>query len=248
MADDDDEPQEKCVIVKQGAAEWMTTYSDMVTLLLCFFVLLMNPEAIDGARMELIMYSFNGLGPLAGGNTLEVGELAELGNSIMSMPSQSKGVGLDQARKTAVSLFKPEIQSDKVKVTEDERGLVITLASDVFFRPASADLNMEQARSILTKLADLLTMEQLEDRKFRIEGHTDTSPTNPDGPWPSNWELSAARSANVLHYLTDFGADEYQFQIMGMAHTVPVVYPDDTEEARAENRRVDIIILSEGHL
>lgn len=246
MADDDE--QEKCVIVKQGAAEWMTTYSDMVTLLLCFFVLLMNPEAIDGARMELIMYSFNGLGPLAGGNTLEVGELAELGNSIMSMPSQSKGAGLDQARKTAVSLFKPEIQSDKVKVTEDERGLIITLASDVFFKPASAELNMEQSRSILTKLADLLTMEELSNRKFRIEGHTDSSPTDPDGPWPSNWELSAARSANVLHYLTDFGADEFQFQITGLAHTVPLVYPDDTEEARAENRRVDVIILSEGHL
>ncbi len=244
----DDEEQGKCVIVKQGAAEWMTTYSDMVTLLLCFFVLLMNPEAVDGARMELIMYSFNGLGPLAGGNTLEVGELAELGNSIMSMPSQSKGIGLDQARKTAVSLFKPEVQSDKVKITEDERGLVITLASDVFFRPASAELNMEQARSVLTKLADLLTMDSLADRKFRIEGHTDSSPTDPDGPWPSNWELSAARSANVLHYLTDFGCDEFQFQIMGAAHTSPVVYPDDTEEARAENRRVDVIILTDGHL
>jgi chemotaxis protein MotB len=68
---DDDGPQEKCVIVKKGAAEWMTTYSDMVTLLLCFFVLLMNPEAIDGARMELIMYSFNGLGPLAGETPLK---------------------------------------------------------------------------------------------------------------------------------------------------------------------------------
>jgi chemotaxis protein MotB len=177
-----------------------------------------------------------------------VGELAELGNSIMAMPSQSKGAGLDQARKTAVSLFKPEIQSDKVKVSEDERGLIITLASDVFFEPASAELNMEQSRNILTKLADLLTMDELSNRKFRIEGHTDSSPTDPTGPWPSNWELSAIRSANVLHYLTDFGADEYQFQIMGMANTNPVVYPDDTEEARAENRRVDIIILSDGHL
>jgi chemotaxis protein MotB len=247
VADDDDE-KEKCVIIKQGAAEWMTTYSDMVTLLLCFFVLLMNPEAIDGARMELIMYSFNGLGPLAGGNTLQVGELAELGNSIMSMPSQSKGTGLDQARKTAVSLFKPEIQSDKVKVTEDERGLIITLASDVFFRPASAELNMEQARGILTKLADLLSMDELAGRTFRIEGHTDSSPTDPLGPWPTNWELSAARSANVLHYLTDFGADEYQFQIMGLADTRPEEENEDTEEARAENRRVDVVILTDGHL
>jgi len=79
----------------------------------------MNPETIEGARIELIMVSFNGLGPLQGGNTLDVGELAELGNNIMAMPSTKRGRGLDNARRTAVSMFKPEIKSKQVRVTED---------------------------------------------------------------------------------------------------------------------------------
>ncbi|MDA3849812.1 MAG: flagellar motor protein MotB [Spirochaetaceae bacterium] len=243
-----DEEKKKCIKVKKGAEEWMVTYGDMVTLLLCFFVILMNPEAIDGYRMEMIMYAFNGLGPLQGGNTLEIGDLAELGNSIMNMPAESKGSGLDESRKVAVSLFQPEIESEDVRITEDERGLVITLASDVFFKPASAELNMEQSRLILQKLSELLSSNALSERYFRIEGHTDTSPTDPDGPWPTNWELSAARSVNVLHYLVDFGAPEKLFQIAGFSSNSPLEYPDDTEEARSQNRRVDVIILAEGHL
>ena len=241
-----DEDEKKCPKCEEGAAEWLTTYGDMVTLLLCFFVILMNPETIEGARMELIMVSFNGLGPLQGGNTLDVGELAELGNNIMAMPSTKRARGLDKARQTAVSMFKPEVKSKQVRITEDERGLVITLASDAFFKPASADVDIESTRDILQKLSGLLSSEALEERKFRIEGHTDASPTDPDGPWPSNWELSAARSANVLHYLVDLGVDEAQFQIAGMSDTVPLV-ADDSPEGRAYNRRVDVIVLAEAH-
>jgi chemotaxis protein MotB len=238
--------EKKCPKCEEGAAEWLTTYGDMVTLLLCFFVILMNPETIEGARMELIMVSFNGLGPLQGGNTLDVGELAELGNNIMAMPSTKRARGLDKARRSAVSLFKPEIKNKQVRVTEDERGLVITLASDAFFKPASAEVDIESTRQILQKLSGLLSSPELDERKFRIEGHTDASPTDPEGPWPSNWELSAARSANVLHYLVDLGVDEAQFQIAGMSDTVPLV-ENDTPEGRAYNRRVDVIVLAEGH-
>lgn len=241
-----EEGKKKCPKCEEGAAEWMTTYGDMVTLLLCFFVILMNPETIEGARMELIMVSFNGLGPLQGGNTLDIGELAELGNNIMAMPSTKRARGLDKARQTAVSMFKPEIKSKQVRVSEDERGLVITLASDAFFKPASAEVEIENTRQVLQKLSGLLSSEQLSKRKFRIEGHTDASPTDPEGPWPSNWELSAARSANVLHYLVDLGVDEAQFQIAGMSDTIPLT-DNETPEGRAYNRRVDIIVLAEGH-
>jgi chemotaxis protein MotB len=87
----------------------------------------------------------------------------------------------------------------------------------------------------------------LQDRTFRIEGHTDSTPVDPDGPWESNWELSAARSLSVLRYLTDFGVEEDQFQVMGLADTEPL-FENDTPEGRAYNRRVDVIILTEGHL
>ncbi len=133
-----------------------------------------------------------------------------------------QGRALDTARKKAISLFQPEIKTKKVRVKEDERGLVISLASDAFFKTASADLDIENTRSMLIKVADLLSEPELSDRKFRIEGHTDGAPTDPSGLWPSNWELSAARSVNVLHYLVNYGVTEDQFQVAGFADTVPL--------------------------
>ncbi len=87
----------------------------------------------------------------------------------------------------------------------------------------------------------------LSDRKFRIEGHTDAGATDPNGPWPSNWELSSARSNNVLRYLTEFGATEKQFSTAAFADTVPVD-TSGTPEGNAYNRRVEIIVLADGHL
>ena len=231
----------------EGAADWLLTYGDMTTLLLTFFVLMFTTATVDGYKLKMILAAFQGLGMFQGGTTLQAGKLAELGNTVMSLPSMQQGKALDEARKRAISLFQPEIQSQKVRIKEDERGLVISLTSDAYFEPASAEINIEESRTLLQRIARLLNSPELDDRKFRIEGHTDSLPTDPDGEWETNWELSAARSTNVLHYLVDFGADEGQFQVAGFADTVPLA-SNDTPEGRAYNRRVDIIILSEGHL
>ena len=238
-------PPKKKKCPPEGAPEWMTTYGDMVTLLLTFFVMMYTTAEVDGSKLKLIIAAFSGLGVLSGGNTLQSGELAELGNNIMSLPSMEKGRALDKARKRAVSQFQPEIKSNKVRITEDERGLIISLAADSFFRPASAEVDIEAAREALQKASSLLI--SLPERTFRIEGHTDSAPTDPAGPWETNWELSTARATNVLHYLVDFGVQENQFQVAGFADTEPIA-SNETPEGRAYNRRVDIIILTDGHL
>ena len=232
-----------------GIGDWIVTYGDMVTLLLCFFVALFDTSEVDVVQMNQMISSLNnlGMGSSVGGNTLSAGKLAELGNSINSLPSMEKGKMLATAKKKAVSLFQPEIKSNKVRISSDERGLVISLASDAFFRPASAEINIEETRTMLVRLSELLKSDSLEGRKFRIEGHTDSSPTDPAGQWQSNWELSTARALGVFHYLTDFGVPEARFQVSGLAATVPIA-DDSTQEGRAYNRRVDIIILDEGHL
>jgi chemotaxis protein MotB len=232
-----------------AGGEWIVTYSDMVTLMLCFFVALFNPDDVDPAQMAAMISSLNniGMGASSGGNTLAVGKSADLGNTIMSLPSQDRGRSLGTALRRAVSLFNPEIRSNKVRITHDERGLVISLASDAFFNPASARINIEETRDILLRLGTFLASGEVGNRKFRIEGHTDSTPVDPDGPWESNWELSTARSISVLHYLTDIGVEENRFQVAGFADTVPISR-DDTPEGRAYNRRVDIIILDDGHL
>jgi len=230
----------------EGAPEWMTTYGDMVTLLLTFFVMMYTTATVDGAKIQLILAAFNGLGLRSGGTTLQAtGQLADMGNTIMALPSTQAGRALDEARRKAVSMFQPEIKAKKVRVKQDERGLVISLAADAFFEPASAEVNIEESRSVLERVSNLLI--SLEEHKFRIEGHTDPNPTDPQGPWRTNWELSTARATNVLHYLVDFGVSEEMFQVAGFADTVPIA-SNETEEGRSYNRRVDIIVLSEGHL
>ncbi len=232
-----------------GAPEWMVTYSDMVTLLLCFFAALFNVSEVDEIQLQQMISSLNniGMGASEGGATLTSGRNADLGNTIMSLPSMERGRSMSTAKKKATSLFSPEIKSNKVRVSSDERGLVISLASDAFFGPASAQVNIEETRDILLRLGVLLSSEEVAGRKFRIEGHTDSIPVDPAGPWESNWQLSAARSINVLKYLTDIGVEEKRFQVAGFSDTVPLA-DNSTPEGRAYNRRVDIVILDDGHL
>lgn len=223
---------------------WLNTYADMVTLMMCFFVMLYDPSEAAAAQVEAMTVSISG-DPAGGGMSLSAGHLSDLGNTINSLPSMDKGKSLGTAVKKAVSVFAPEIKSKKITLTSDERGLVITLAADSFFKTGSAELNIEDTRETLLRIGQFLSSQELSSRRFRIEGHTDAGDTNP-AQWPSNWELSTARSVTVLHYLTDFGADEKRFSVAGYADTRPF-YSNDTAEGRAYNRRVDIIILDEGH-
>jgi chemotaxis protein MotB len=227
----------------------LNTYADMVTLMLCFFVIFFNPDEVTQQQLDAISTSMQtgGIGAMAGGLTLASGRSADLGATIMALSSMEKGRSLGTALRKAVSVFSPEVRSNKIRVTHDERGIVITLASDAFFNPASARINIESTRDILLRLGSYLDSNELAGRKFRIEGHTDSMDVDPSGPWSSNWELSAQRSINILQFLTGLGIDEKRFQVAAFSDTVPIA-TNDTPEGRAYNRRVDIIILDDAHL
>jgi chemotaxis protein MotB len=234
--------------------EWLVTYSDLITLLMCFFLLMFNPDEITQAQIDAISTSMRvgGIGSMPGGFTTYAGRNADLGNTIMTLPSMERGRVLGMALRKAVSVFSPEIHSNKIKITHDERGLVITLAGDAFFYSGSARINIEETRDILLRLGTYLASDDLKNRdgkiyKFRIEGHTDSDPVDPNGQWEDNWQLSVERSRSVLRYLSALGIEEYRFQIAGFSDTVPVS-SNDIPEGRRLNRRVDVIILNEGHL
>jgi chemotaxis protein MotB len=229
----------------EGASnEWMGTYGDMITLMLCFFVMLYNPSEEDPMLMSQIMASFSG-NNTGGGTSLAQGSFADLGNNINSLPSMAKGNALGQVFQKAVSLFVPDTKSNRITVTSDERAVVISLVADNFFERGSAELNIDATRETLLRLAQFLSSSDMKDRRFRIEGHTDNAQVESE-QWPSNWELSSARAINVLHYLSDYGVDETQFSVAGYADTRPK-FSNDTAEGKAYNRRVDIVILDEGH-
>ncbi len=233
---------------EKPSTSWQGTYGDMITLMLCFFVMLYNPSEVDVTQLATITQSLqmNETESVSGGLSLSTGRLSDLGNNINSLPSVERGKSLGPAKKKAVSLFVPDEKSNKITITSDERGLVISLLSDNFFEEGSAELNINETRETLLRLADFFKSPEVKDRRFRIEGHTDNTPVSSDSQFPSNWELSASRAVNVLHYLADYGVSENKFSVAGYADTRPK-FSNDTPEGRAYNRRVDIIILDEGH-
>ena len=233
---------------EKPSTAWQGTYGDMITLMLCFFVMLYNPSEVDVTQLATITQSLQmqETESTSGGMSLSAGRLSDLGNNINSLPSLEKGKSLGLAKKKAVSLFAPDVKSNKITITSDERGLVITLLSDNFFEEGSADLNINETRETLLRLAEFFRSSELKDKRYRIEGHTDNTPVATDSKFPSNWELSATRAVNVLHYLADYGVDENKFSVAGYSDTRPK-FSNDTAEGRAYNRRVDIIILDEGH-
>ena len=259
---------------EKPSTAWLGTYGDMITLMLCFFVMLYNPSEVDVTQLATITESLqmNQSESPTGGMSLSSGRLSDLGNTISALPSLEKGKNLGTAFKKAVSLFAPEVKSNKITITSDERGVVISLAADSFFKKGSAELNIEETRDALLHLSEFFNYPEIKDRRFRIEGHTDNTPVSEVIPealdedfedessssedsstnvkhiqkFNSNWELSSQRAINVLYYLADFGVDEQKFCVAGYADTRPK-FDNSTPEGQAYNRRVDIIILDEGH-
>jgi chemotaxis protein MotB len=132
------------------------------------------------------------------------------------------------------------MENNQVNVAMHARGLVITLNQTAFFVSGSAEL-VPSMYPTLGKIAGAIARI---GNPIRLEGHTDSRPIH-NGRFESNWALSSARSIAVLELLVNqFDVSPERMAVAGYADTVPLS-PNDTEEGRARNRRVDIVVLSE---
>ncbi|MCE9499402.1 MAG: flagellar motor protein MotB [Leptospira sp.] len=223
--------KQKCPDCIQKVAEYMLTYGDMVTLLLCFFIMLYTTGKTNSREMQIILSVFKSTtGFFDGGQTLSKGTLEEYGMNIESLPSQTTGRALSKARRQATEVFKPEIQTGRVRVSEDERGLVISLAGADYFGPGSAILT-PAIKDTLKKAAGL--MKNLPGREERL--------------YLNNWDLAGARAINTTVFLINVGRlDPSWFQAASYGSYRPLAIEDKgSPEAKAFNRRVDLVILTE---
>lgn len=221
---------------KKGAPEWMATYSDMVTLLLCFFVLLFAMSSIDVQKFQAVVQSLNGsLGVLDSGTTVNMEPL------INNFPNDSPTENNEEFKdlKAEIEAFLEENNLEgSILVEINERGLLIRFLDKVLFDSGKADLKPD-AQQIILKVSELLKQTV---NNIKIEGHTDNRPIS-TSRFPSNWELSSQRASNVLHYLEEScGIENTRLSTSGYADTRPVD-TNETVEGRQNNRRVDIIIL-----
>ncbi len=218
---------------KAGSPLWMTTYSDMVTLLLSLFVLLYGISNVDEGKFQGLMQSIRG-----GFGVLEGGLVVDVDPGLASTASETALEQLAQLQETLAEFIDLEGLEASVMVEHQERGLVVRFADQVFFDLGKADLKPE-ALAILNKLGPIL---KDIPNPIRIEGHTDNLPIR-TAQFPSNWELSTHRATRVIRYMVEeLGFSPDRLSAAGYGEYRPVV-PNDTPENRALNRRVDIVIM-----
>jgi chemotaxis protein MotB len=136
--------------------------------------------------------------------------------------------------------LKKENLTASVKTSIDERGLVISLNNAIFFDSGSAELKKDYENTLL----EIGSMISVMNNFIRVEGHTDNVPMN-SSLYRSNWDLSAARAANVVRLLTSGTSIPPERMIaVGYGEYRPIA-DNSTEDGRAKNRRIDIIVLNE---
>ena len=229
---------------KAGAPEWMTTFSDLMTLLLCFFVLLFAFSTIDQRKFTAVMQSFQGsMGVLKAGRTVEPTEYIENGLNQENIANEIKEIENFKKLKAQVDDYlEANNISEQILVDIDEKGLLLRFKENVIFDSGHAILKL-QAKDTLKFLADLLKQEEFLDKHVRVEGHTDSDPIISSKKFPTNWELSVSRASNVVRFLIEkAGIEPKRLSASGYSKYYPVA-PNDTYQNKSKNRRVDIVIL-----
>ncbi len=227
-----EEPQKsKC---ETGAPKWMTTFSDLMSLLMCFFVLLLSFSEMDVAKFKEVAGS---LRQAFGVQREEVVFDIPKGLDIVSREFQVRFT-VEELLERLKSAVKLELIKGEIQIESLEDRVVLRMKDRLIFAPGSARLT-PQAKLVLDALGEVF---KLFDGEIVVAGHTDDTPVR-GGRYRSNWELSAARAVSVLEYLLKKGyVLPEQVSAVGYGPSRPL-YPNDTPEHRAANRRVEIILL-----
>ncbi|MCT4606728.1 MAG: OmpA family protein [Marinisporobacter sp.] len=229
---------------KAGSPEWMTTFSDLMTLLLCFFVLLFSFSSIDAKKFTAVLQSFQGsLGVLEGGKTLESSQYIEDALNDDRLTKQIEEIEDFKKLKEKLEEYLDNNQmEEQILVDLEKRGLLLRFKDNVLFDAAQAELK-PQVKNTLNFIADLLKQEEFSSKYIRVEGHTDSDRLVKSKKFPTNWELSVTRASNVVRFLIEgAGLEPTRLSASGYSKYHPVV-PNSTIENKAKNRRVDIVIL-----
>jgi len=227
----------------------MVSYADFVTLLFAFFVVMFASTQADRAKAREVSASVR--------EALAHGQFSETISNVLGRSRNSKGkpsevapeapptatkpgpVDLAQSMETLRHVLESELRAGQVGLRLEARGLVISLRESGFF--ASGDDAVSPASvPALEKIAAVI---QPLPNQVRLEGHTDAVPIH-NSRFRSNWELSAARAIAMLEMLANrYQIPRTRMAVAGYAENA-AADTNETEEGRARNRRVDVVLLT----
>jgi len=243
---------------------WLVSYADFVTLLFAFFVVLYSTSQVDKKKVGhlalAIQVAFQELGVFPASDTkvpvdskdpmpfstvqaIETAQrVAALGKIVNPANGALSGAAengdLSSLQRDLQQALAPEISRKEVALRVVPDGLVISLREIGFFESGSADIK-SSSQSAFTRITSLLAQHSY---RIRIEGHTDNIPIH-NSRFDSNWELSTARATQLVRLLmTKYAFAPERLSAAGYAAYHPVS-DNQTAEGRAQNRRVDLVIL-----
>ena len=233
---------------KEGATlnpnMWMVTFSDLLMLLLTFFVMLLTISSMDKKKLkEMFRYLKESAGVLELAGTRGITDLASF---IAELNETQISYKIDETllRDLLIPFLKPDETAEQrlkdlselVSITDDERGIVFSFQEKILFDLGKATIK-DEGYAVLDLIATAI---ETCPNHILIMGHTDSIPIHA-GLFQSNWELSTYRGLSVLEYFIEQKElPPSRFSVGGCGPSRPL-HPNDTERNRALNRRVEII-------
>lgn len=232
--------KKKCPDCPECMPAWLAAFGDLMSLLLCFFVLLLSMSSMDAKKVSEAIGSLSGaMSVLEGGTKTEISKLRiQESTPIEAQNESSQRVNrINQAVIDANEMMEKG-HGPTISVEEAEEGFVINLPSALLFKEGSAKIDNEDALLFLKRIA-LIIEELPNEMDIMVKGHTDNTSPGKNSPYKDNWELSSARAISVLKELVDDGVKPNRISAAGYAEFSPVA-TNATAEGREKNRRVEI--------
>jgi chemotaxis protein MotB len=240
---------------------WLVSYADFITLLFAFFVVMYAISSVNEGKYRVLSETLNAVfsDPVRSKNPIQIGEVSRgqgeespapgdpleptFQIELPDVPDQPPPASAEDVKtindlsQQFSSTLSELIESEDVTITQGEDWLELEIKSSVLFESGEARL-ARAAVPIIGEIADIL---QSAANPIQVEGFTDNNPINTPR-FPSNWELSAARAASVVHLLDRYGIQPERMSAIGYGEYKPIA-DNDTEEGRQKNRRVVLVVL-----
>ena len=225
---------------------WLTTFNDLVTLLMVFFVLLFAMGSMDKQRMKEFQSALqSGIGVLEAGSRVSIAvQQSQTPISPLGQLSQGKNETEPEGELAEKDPFDDRFSEfaaqSGINVRYSKQGIHISFEDGVVFNFGQSDINAK-GFAFLDKMAVLI---QQNTYAVRVEGHTDNVPIHTQR-FPSNWELSIARAVGVVKYFIDAGKiNPQRLSAVGYGESRPLM-ANNSPVNRAKNRRVEIVLATE---
>ncbi|DAB28596.1 MAG: flagellar motor protein MotB [Sulfurimonas sp. RIFOXYD12_FULL_33_39] len=230
----------KCPDCPTCMPEWLAAFGDLMSLLLCFFVLLLSMSSMDAKKVSEAIGSLSGaMSVLEGGVKTEVSKQRIQESTPIEVTDETS----EQVNRVAAAIMEANEMMGKgqesvVSLEEAQDGFVIELPASLLFKSGSAVIQNEDALLFLKRIA-LIVGELPNETRVSVHGHTDNQGPGSNSPFKDNWELSSARAISVLQELLLDGVDPKRINAAGFAEFSPKA-TNVTEVGREKNRRVEL--------